>query len=361
MAFDISSTALISASLLPIILYVFWFLTSTSPSIECGSSALASSARFIPNISSSVPSATNIRGKRIVLLIAHPDDEAMFFGPMLTQLTAPELGNHVKILCLSTGNAENLGETRKKELQDSALHLGIRRNTDVFIVDDPFRFPDSMTKTWSASEIASLLVEAFAPELNKSTSNGSGKKSTSKEEQQPPKATIDVLITFDNHGISSHPNHISLSHGAHLFLRLLMRDKAGWRCPVTLYHLRTISLLRKYSFVLDAPLTLFLGAVSNIVGASGGSRRGSSRMTTERGRKPVRDIVGVNAIAGAGAAAAVGDPVEELRLLFVANPMEYWRVRRAMTSCHKSQMIWFRWGWISLGRYMVVNDLVQGK
>lgn len=41
--------------------------------------------------------------KRICLLIAHPDDEAMFFAPTVLALTRPETGNHVKILCLSTG------------------------------------------------------------------------------------------------------------------------------------------------------------------------------------------------------------------------------------------------------------------
>ncbi len=44
-----------------------------------------------------------LRNKRICLLIAHPDDEAMFFAPSLLALTRPETGNHVKILCLSTG------------------------------------------------------------------------------------------------------------------------------------------------------------------------------------------------------------------------------------------------------------------
>jgi N-acetylglucosaminylphosphatidylinositol deacetylase len=44
-----------------------------------------------------------LRNKRICLLIAHPDDEAMFFAPSLLALTRPELGNHVKILCLSSG------------------------------------------------------------------------------------------------------------------------------------------------------------------------------------------------------------------------------------------------------------------
>ena len=51
-------------------------------------------------IRTSLPS---LRNKRICLLIAHPDDEAMFFSPTLLALTAPKMGNHVKILCLSSG------------------------------------------------------------------------------------------------------------------------------------------------------------------------------------------------------------------------------------------------------------------
>lgn len=44
-----------------------------------------------------------LKNKRICLLIAHPDDEAMFFAPTILALTRPDTGNHVKILCLSTG------------------------------------------------------------------------------------------------------------------------------------------------------------------------------------------------------------------------------------------------------------------
>jgi N-acetylglucosaminylphosphatidylinositol deacetylase len=44
-----------------------------------------------------------LQGKRIVLLIAHPDDEAMFFAPTLISLSRPGLGNHITILCLSSG------------------------------------------------------------------------------------------------------------------------------------------------------------------------------------------------------------------------------------------------------------------
>jgi N-acetylglucosaminylphosphatidylinositol deacetylase len=51
-------------------------------------------------ISSNFPT---LKGKRIALLIAHPDDEAMFFAPTLLALTRPELENHVTILCMSSG------------------------------------------------------------------------------------------------------------------------------------------------------------------------------------------------------------------------------------------------------------------
>jgi N-acetylglucosaminylphosphatidylinositol deacetylase len=68
----------------------------------------------------------------------------MFFGPTLLALTISELGNHLKILCLSngarvllqllprvganllTGDADGLGEVRKKELVKRGLHLGLR-------------------------------------------------------------------------------------------------------------------------------------------------------------------------------------------------------------------------------------------
>ncbi|KAM3561918.1 hypothetical protein ARSEF4850_003008, partial [Beauveria asiatica] len=77
-----------------------------------------------------------LQNKRICLLIAHPDDEAMFFAPTVLALTRPETGNHVKILCLSSGNAEGLGETRKKELVKSGMTLGLRDEEDVFVVDN---------------------------------------------------------------------------------------------------------------------------------------------------------------------------------------------------------------------------------
>jgi N-acetylglucosaminylphosphatidylinositol deacetylase len=267
-------------------------------------------------------------------VIAHPDDEAMFFAPTVLALTKPELGNHLKILCLSTGDADGLGETRKKELQKSALELGLRDPSDVFIVHDLNRFPDGMDQSWDEEDVASLLASAFAPDM--AASQKASAKAKAKgigSGDKAPTATIDVILTFDAHGISNHPNHRSLYHGAVHFLRTLMKDKAGFTCPVTLYTLTSTSIFRKYVGVLDAPLTMLLGVWSNLLASMSGSK--------------AKDV----AASGVGPA----------RLLFVSSISDWIVAQSAMVKCHQSQMVWFRWGWITIGRYMTVNDLKRER
>jgi len=82
----------------------------------------------------------SLQNTTIHLLIAHPDDEAMFFAPTLLALTSPSLNNTVSVLCLSTGNAENLGPIREKELAASCEILGVDR-TRVHSFDHPYSLP----------------------------------------------------------------------------------------------------------------------------------------------------------------------------------------------------------------------------
>jgi N-acetylglucosaminylphosphatidylinositol deacetylase len=317
------STTTITLLLAPVLFFALWHLTATL-------------APQVPAI---------LRNKRIILLIAHPDDESMFFSPTLQALTDPTLQNHVKILCLSTGNADGLGDTRRKELETAAVTLGLRRREDVFVLDDEKRFKDGMKEKWSENDIAHVLASAFAPQLNaalpspktEKKSSGSTKLSTKSTKKSAsssktstpsprsaaptpvpdgPRATIDVLLTFDKQGISSHPNHIALYYGARMFLSNLMREHAGYACPVSLYTLTSIGILRKYSFIFDAVPTL----ISGVLGGGSGKGKGSNA-------------------------------------LVMSDLFKYWRARSAMVNGHKSQMVWFRWGWIGVGRYMVVNDL----
>ncbi|KAI5856781.1 LmbE-like protein [Durotheca rogersii] len=252
-----------------------------------------------------------VRNKRICLLIAHPDDEAMFFSPTVLALTRPDTGNHVRILCLSSGNADGLGETRKKELVKSGMLLGLRSENDVLVHESP-EFPDSMTTTWDSSKISALLCSAFAPHLAKQKASNAA----------APTATIDILITFDESGVSSHPNHISLYHGARGFLKALVHGKPGWSSPVDLYTLSSVGLLRKYTTFLDVFPTILSVAFE-------GSKK------SERGNPGA--LVSMSALVGARES--------------------YGTARTAMTQAHKSQMVWFRWGWITMSRYMLINDL----
>jgi hypothetical protein len=52
------------------------------------------------------------KSKKVLLVTAHPDDEALFFSPTL--LAVPR-GVQVFSLCLSYGDSEGLGQVRKEE------------------------------------------------------------------------------------------------------------------------------------------------------------------------------------------------------------------------------------------------------
>ena len=164
-----------------------------------------------------------------------------------------------------------------------------------------------MTRMWDKNMIAGLLGSAFAPQFGHQRANN-----------VQPTANIDVLITFDSYGVSSHPNHISLYLGARSFVQALTNGSA-FASPVDLYTLTTVGIARKYSSFLDVFATLL----------SGKSAKDEDKAHPE-------SLVFMNQLVGGHA---------------------FGTAWRAMTEAHKSQMVWFRYGWITLSRYMVINDL----
>ncbi|XP_042612560.1 N-acetylglucosaminyl-phosphatidylinositol de-N-acetylase-like [Cyprinus carpio] len=70
---------------------------------------------------------------RALLVTAHPDDECMFFAPTVLKLVESHAALY--LLCLSTGNYNNQGLQRKRELLDSCAVLGIPSD-HVTIIDD---------------------------------------------------------------------------------------------------------------------------------------------------------------------------------------------------------------------------------
>ena len=71
---------------------------------------------------------TDDSGMRALVVISHPDDEAMFFTPIIDYLTSH--GHVVEVLCLSNGNDQGLGDVRTLELH-AALNKTYGHNSVV--------------------------------------------------------------------------------------------------------------------------------------------------------------------------------------------------------------------------------------
>ncbi|KAF9954949.1 hypothetical protein BGZ72_004143 [Mortierella alpina] len=244
----------------------------------------------------------------IVLVIAHPDDEVMFFGPTLAELTRPEHGNTVRVLCMSSGNHDGLGEVRKRELVASCRSFGIRESHVTILERDELK--DGPNELWDPSLVGDQM-NLYAKKHN-----------------------IETIITFDDKGVSAHTNHIACYVGLTYFIHTFKE-----RTPVkTCYVLKSISLLRKYISIMDLPLTMVM---------------------TEALMPLLSQWTGVG-----GAAALVGGQnsatnrinLRPLELLFVSSPRAIAQAKGAMEK-HESQMVWFRKLYVLFSRYMSVNEL----
>jgi hypothetical protein len=68
----------------------------------------------------------------VLLIIAHPDDEIMFWTPTIKSLISNKIP--MKILCLSNGNYDGLGPLREKEFDNLSRLLNFPDNQ---IIDIP--------------------------------------------------------------------------------------------------------------------------------------------------------------------------------------------------------------------------------
>ncbi|KAA3678510.1 N-acetylglucosaminylphosphatidylinositol deacetylase, partial [Paragonimus westermani] len=158
----------------------------------------------------------------VLLVTAHPDDEAMFFTPTL--LWFQKAGIPVDLLCFSAGDFDGLGSVRHTELLNAAKHFGIRH---LRIIDNPDEFPDNPCCDWPYDSIASQ-VRRTCTEWG-----------------------IETVVTFDTHGVSLHPNHCALSRAIYL------DRKFSRSSPYSeLYFLKSLPVYRKYFSIVDATCDL---------------------------------------------------------------------------------------------------------
>ena len=156
---------------------------------------------------------------RVLLVIAHPDDETMFFSPSIIGITRQNCD--VYLLCLSSGDFRTgQGQRRKGELLDAVQYLGLK--SEAVTVIEHSRLPDDPSAVWNKQLIGNIVLR-FVDTLD-----------------------IDTVLTFDSGGVSRHANHRSVfSSVQQLYSRGRLRS--GTQVLV----LETVSLLRKYCGLAD--------------------------------------------------------------------------------------------------------------
>ncbi|THD26388.1 N-acetylglucosaminyl-phosphatidylinositol de-N-acetylase [Fasciola hepatica] len=160
----------------------------------------------------------------VLLVTAHPDDEAMFFAPTLLELK--KTGVVTDLLCLSTGNFEGLGRMRVNELSESARKLGLR---EVRVIDSK-DLPDDPRVTWSEERIEKI-VRTVASEFHSRS-----------------------IVTFDESGVSSHPHHVAAARA----LVGARRRTGDDQLLIPLFCLISLPLYRKYCALLDFLFSLIM-------------------------------------------------------------------------------------------------------
>ena len=155
----------------------------------------------------------------VLLVIAHPDDEIMFWTPTIK--TFQKYNITLKILCLSNGNYDGLGELREKEFDDISRELNLYYNQLINVPE----LQDSIKQRWERSEVAKQIKEMI-------DSN----------------SDIKTIITFDGNGVTKHPNHISCNDG----LKYLLENNANdlKNKGVKVYFLDSFNFVFQYTFVL---------------------------------------------------------------------------------------------------------------
>ncbi len=159
--------------------------------------------------------------KNVLIVIAHPDDECMFFSPTILHFNSvPNVKVH--ILCLSSGNYYGLGHLRKKELVASCHVLGIRPMNIAVVESDALQ--DNSDIYWDPAAVSKCILHLVK------------------------KVNAHILITFDEGGVSGHRNHVSCYRA----IKKMVNER---KLPdqVKPYSLDSVFILRKYVSLLDLP------------------------------------------------------------------------------------------------------------
>lgn len=242
-----------------------------------------------------IPVELNRNRYSLLLVVAHPDDECLFFSPTLRVLQTRYHLN-LNLIVFSRGNHVGLGETRARELLGSCQMFNIPQERCVSL--DLANIQDNPKVWWPEEQLLPII------------------------EEYVKKWSIDVLVSFDNGGISGHLNHRAVASAVRLFAQNQTNTMIKFS-----YELKSVSLLRKYSSILDF-YWIFLSSLPRLFHAL------------------LYTIDPFNFIPS----------LDQSYILLLSTPNDYMASRAAFAS-HQSQYGWDRHLYLLASRYMLVNEL----
>jgi len=358
-----------------------------------------------------------------LLIVAHPDDESMFFLPALRNLLTTCCNNdsnnssgsnsNVRVLCLSNGDYQSIsdGPIRTSEMYAACSIIGIKSQYATVVND--VRLRDGPNEVWNSNVLCEIILDYICnnllPSFDANDNNGasSGERTnksswkyieTNNVKQQQQSSSSDNtaspltrsvttlrhninILTFDQWGISKHPNHMDVYRGVHYLLHekccikdddntartMLqfalhnvnqeMNDSAAAELDITVYTLQTISNpIYKYFLWMFQDILPFLTVwfiqilrylIYFLLGGfllSGGTNKddGSSRIQSFSRLKKFYTQSKNDEVDGI--------VTLQCRLM---DPLLVWQ---AMTA-HYSQFVWYRRLSVLFSRYTYINDL----
>lgn len=263
---------------------------------------------FLINSTSPYANTTKVNFQKVStvnLLIAHPDDEVMFFAPTLLNLNDyfSSLSKSIKfnIICFSNGNFDGLGDARAHELQNS-INLLLNNNgssnyTKIYL----FNHSDGMHENWDIVKMEAQLANILTDIDNS------------------------IILTFDHNGVSKHPNHIACY-------------KTGYN--YWLHNKRNTSLLTLNSYNSNILLKYsgFMWQIIKLI-----FNRWFKFIDMETLGKFYLHFSSKNDAGN--------------QITFINSYSQYILAYATMLNAHKSQVVWFRFFWWWFSRFVFVNDL----
>lgn len=234
----------------------------------------------------------------VLLVTAHPDDESMFFVPIIWALQ--RAGHPIHCLCLSTGNWEGLGAARTGELQAAGHTLSL---ASVTVLDRPSYLSDGPRHRWEAPAVEAALHEYLG---------------------RPGTPSFKLVLTFDSQGVSGHPNHCDVSRGVRYALG---RGMVG--AEALLLELQSAAW---WQWKYLGPLAMIPALMEAIL------REG-----------------GVEGCIRGVANPHKGHPST---LVAVLSYSEYWQKAVGAMCRHRSQLLWFRYLYLATSSYLHLNTVV---